>query len=114
MPQPDIAILGIKYRRISLVAIGQDVYPDTCLILSKLEELYPLSAIYLALSILTPEAIVISRLFSKFWNNSGLFFRASQVILSSITAIDATYLDDQMSLFGVCEANSLGFQKTFF
>ncbi|KAL7896919.1 hypothetical protein HDV64DRAFT_286426 [Trichoderma sp. TUCIM 5745] len=103
MPRPDIAILGIKYRRIPLVAIGRDVYLDTRLIISKLEELYPPSAAYPALSIPTPEARAISHLFSKFWNNSGLFFRASQVILSSITAIDATYLADRMSLFGVRE-----------
>ncbi|KUI60607.1 hypothetical protein VP1G_07767 [Cytospora mali] len=39
MPRPDIAKLGIKYRRIPIVSIGRDVYLDTRLILQKLESL---------------------------------------------------------------------------
>lgn len=39
MPRPDIAKLGIKYRRIPIVSIGRDVYLDTHLILQKLETL---------------------------------------------------------------------------
>jgi glutathione S-transferase len=41
LPRPDLAELGIKYRRIPLLSIGRDVYLDTRLILSKLEELFP-------------------------------------------------------------------------
>lgn len=37
MPRPDIARLGIKYRRIPILSIGRDVYLDTRLILQKLE-----------------------------------------------------------------------------
>lgn len=37
MPRPDVAKLGIKYRRIPLLSIGRDVYLDTRLILQKLE-----------------------------------------------------------------------------
>lgn len=39
MPRPDIASLGIKYRRIPILSIGRDVYLDTRLILQKLETL---------------------------------------------------------------------------
>lgn len=39
MPRPDIAKLGIKYRRIPIMSIGRDVYLDTRLILQKLETL---------------------------------------------------------------------------
>lgn len=38
MPRPDVARLGIGYRRIPLMAIGRDVYLDTRLQLTKLEE----------------------------------------------------------------------------
>ncbi|KAK3945895.1 hypothetical protein QBC46DRAFT_370266 [Diplogelasinospora grovesii] len=40
-PRPDIAALGIKYRRIPILSIGRDVYLDTRLIMQKLEKLYP-------------------------------------------------------------------------
>ncbi|KAL8418091.1 hypothetical protein RB594_001637 [Gaeumannomyces avenae] len=38
MPRPDLAQLGIKHRRIPVMAIGRDVYLDTRLILAKLED----------------------------------------------------------------------------
>lgn len=41
MPRPDIAALGIKYRRIPILSIGRDVYLDTRLILQKLETIPP-------------------------------------------------------------------------
>ena len=39
MPRPALALLGLKYRRIPILAIGRDVYLDTRLILPKLERL---------------------------------------------------------------------------
>jgi len=39
MPRPDVAKLGINYRRIPLLSIGRDVYLDTRLIIEKLEQL---------------------------------------------------------------------------
>lgn len=44
MPRPDIAALGIQYRRIPVLAIGRDVYLDTRLMLAKLEALAPADA----------------------------------------------------------------------
>ncbi|KAI9928463.1 hypothetical protein ASPWEDRAFT_67338 [Aspergillus wentii DTO 134E9] len=38
MPRPDVAGLGVGYRRIPLTAIGRDVFCDTPLILDELEE----------------------------------------------------------------------------
>lgn len=40
-PRQDLAILGITYRRIPLLAIGNDVYADTTLILRELERRFP-------------------------------------------------------------------------
>ncbi|KAK0720598.1 hypothetical protein B0H67DRAFT_196230 [Lasiosphaeris hirsuta] len=37
LPRPDVALLGIKYRRIPLLSIGRDIYLDTRLIIKKLE-----------------------------------------------------------------------------
>ncbi|KAI5843397.1 hypothetical protein DFP73DRAFT_551883 [Morchella snyderi] len=41
LPRQDLAILGITYRRIPLLAIGNDVYIDTTLILRELERRFP-------------------------------------------------------------------------
>ncbi|KAK3065158.1 hypothetical protein LTS18_008016 [Coniosporium uncinatum] len=45
LPRPDLEELGIKYRRIPLMAIGRDVYCDSRLIFHKLEELFPEGAL---------------------------------------------------------------------
>lgn len=41
MPRPDVAAMGVNYRRIPILSIGRDVYLDTRLIIQKLEALYP-------------------------------------------------------------------------
>ncbi len=41
LPREQLEALGIKYRRIPLLAIGRDVYCDTRLIIDKLEQLFP-------------------------------------------------------------------------
>lgn len=41
MPRPDLEKLGVKYRRIPILAIGRDIYLDTRLILRKLEDEFP-------------------------------------------------------------------------
>ena len=46
LPRPDLAEqLGVTYRRIPLLAIGNTVYADTSLILNELERQYPLGAL---------------------------------------------------------------------
>ncbi|EKM80318.1 hypothetical protein AGABI1DRAFT_113516 [Agaricus bisporus var. burnettii JB137-S8] len=47
LPRPEITdVLGITYRRIPILAIGNDIYCDTSLIVSALERLFPTSAGY--------------------------------------------------------------------
>ena len=47
LPRPEISnLLGIAYRRIPLLAIGNDVYCDTSLISYALERRFPVSAGY--------------------------------------------------------------------
>jgi len=47
LPRPEITdLLGITYRRIPILAIGNDVYCDTSLIVSALERRFPTSAGY--------------------------------------------------------------------
>ncbi|KAF9462605.1 hypothetical protein BDZ94DRAFT_1260819 [Collybia nuda] len=47
LPRPEITdLLGIAYRRIPILAIGNDIYCDTSLIASALERRFPVSAGY--------------------------------------------------------------------
>ena len=41
MPRTVLGQLGVKYRRIPIMAIGKDIYCDSRLMIEKLEELYP-------------------------------------------------------------------------
>ena len=73
MPRPDLARLGIAYRRIPVLAIGRDVYVDSRLILEKLEALYPPSEAHPPLAAATGEHAAIERLFSLVSTDGGLF-----------------------------------------
>ncbi|ETI23372.1 hypothetical protein G647_05173 [Cladophialophora carrionii CBS 160.54] len=84
LPRPDVAALGIKYRRIPLMAIGRDVYCDSRIILRKLEALFPNST----LSASNGEAKAVEKLF-EIWNmEAGLFPRASQLIPTSMPLLN--------------------------
>ncbi|KAJ0307047.1 hypothetical protein COL516b_004279 [Colletotrichum fioriniae] len=60
LPRPDVAKLGLNYRRIPILAIGRDVYLDTRLMLRKLEQLYPSRGPRLGAT--TPEHAAVERL----------------------------------------------------
>lgn len=73
-PRPDVASLGITYRRIPLLAIGRDVYLDTRLILQRLESLPALASDYPKLGAAEgTEHRAIERLLSTLVNEAGVF-----------------------------------------
>jgi len=55
------------------MAIGRDVYVDTRIIITKLEELFPASSAHPGLS--TPDTIGLANLLSKFVVDGGVFKR---------------------------------------
>ncbi|KAK3955342.1 hypothetical protein QBC32DRAFT_333693 [Pseudoneurospora amorphoporcata] len=83
IPRPDLSsLLGIKYRRIPLLSIGRDVYLDTRLILSKLEDLdLPSSQPKLSAAPGT-DALALQTLLSHYSIDGGLFSRAAQLLFS--------------------------------
>ncbi|KAL3424575.1 glutathione s-transferase [Phlyctema vagabunda] len=81
MPRPDVAALGIQYRRIPLLSIGRDVYHDTRLIIAKLEELFPGGT---QISATTPDQQALERLLESWTVDGGVFVRASQLIPTSM------------------------------
>ena len=82
LPRPDLSdLLGIKYRRIPLLSIGKDVYLDTRLILSKLEDLEGFSSPKLSAAPGT-DGLALERLLSHYSIDGGLFSRAAQLLFS--------------------------------
>ena len=77
MPRPDLKVIGTAYRRIPVLAIGRDIYNDTRLILSKLEELYPDAT---RISASAGDQKGIERLLERWVVDAGVFVRASQLI----------------------------------
>jgi glutathione S-transferase len=97
LPRPDLNILGIKYRRIPLMAIGRDFYCDSRIILSKLEELFPNSE----MAALSNDQKAIEKLLEIWSLEAGLFSRASQLIPTSMPLLnDAKFTKDREDYSG--------------
>lgn len=98
MPRPDLAAIDVNYRRIPIMAIGKDIYIDSRMIISKLESLYPDSA----LSTTTREHAGLRRLFEHY-SDSGLFNNAVKLMpywSSNSLVQNKTFLDDRQKLMG--------------
>lgn len=80
MPRPDLSRLGVKYRRIPLLAIGRDVYLDTRHILAKLDELEPGKGARLSVAT-TPEQKAHQQLFQAFSIGSDISRCIIQLIM---------------------------------
>lgn len=101
LPRPDLAALGIAYRRIPVMLIGRSAYLDTRLILAKLEELFPASDSHPAISSSTPEGKGIERLL-EFWAiDAAVFHRIVQLIpTDSILLTDKRFIKDREGMSG--------------
>lgn len=100
LPRPDVARLGIAYRRIPIMAIGRDVYLDTRLIIQKLEELFPAHP-----RLGTPpshsEHVLIERLLEALVIDGGVFARAAQLLPSNLPLLrDPKFLKDRADYRG--------------
>ncbi|EXJ72168.1 uncharacterized protein A1O5_04672 [Cladophialophora psammophila CBS 110553] len=97
MPRPDLSALGVKYRRIPVMAIGRDVYCDSRIIIRKLEDLFPEGA----LGASTAEDKAIEK-FLEIWNiEAGIFTRASQLIPTSMPLLnDPKFTKDREEFSG--------------
>lgn len=85
LPRPDLSsALGIKYRRIPLLSIGRDVYLDTRLILSKLEDLeyFPSTSFPKLSAPKGTDGLALQQLLSHYSIDGGLFSRAAQLLFS--------------------------------
>ena len=97
MPRPDLEAIGVRYRRIPVMAIGRDVYCDTRLILDKLEQLFP----HGTLGASQPDQRAVQKLLEKWTIDAGLFARASQLIPTSMPLLnDPKFTKDREDFSG--------------
>lgn len=102
LPRPDLAALGIAYRRIPLMSIGRDVYADTRIILSKLEELYPASAAHPAIASTAAEGRAVEQLVSRAWIDGGIFMAAAGSMPAGAPMLrDPRFQTDRADLVGL-------------
>ncbi|KAK5661462.1 hypothetical protein OQA88_11363 [Cercophora sp. LCS_1] len=77
LPRPDLALLGLSYRRIPTLTLGTEIYLDTRLILSKLNshlQSYP------SIAPTSPTHLTTTRLLSLWTTTTDLFTRAQHLL----------------------------------
>lgn len=94
MPREVLSRLGVHYRRIPVMAIGKDIYCDSRMIISKLEELYPANR----LGASTPFEQGIEFLLENYVNDGGPFWRTAQMIPPSM--ISPEFAKDRSEMTG--------------
>ena len=99
MPRPDLANIGVDYRRIPVATIGGDVYCDTLLILSALEKAFSAST-YPSISAAAPEHKALEYLLEK-WTDQAVFPQAADCIpIDHPLVVDEGFIKDRSELWG--------------
>lgn len=100
MPRPDLAALGVKYRRIPVLSLGRDIYCDTLLIIQKLEALYPHDSGYKSISATGTIGRAMEHLLEKF-TDLAVFAAAAAAIPSEMDLCrDPAFQKDREELWG--------------
>ena len=99
MPRPDLAALGVKYRKTPTMAIGRDVYVDSRMIIRRLEELFPPSEQHPAFS--TEETAGLAGLLNKLNIDIGMFSLAVMMMPPGLPLLkDEAFVKDRSEYFG--------------
>ncbi|RDW57888.1 glutathione S-transferase family protein [Aspergillus mulundensis] len=99
LPRPDLARLGIRYRRIPLLSISRDVYLDSPLILRTLERIEGAKPPFAATS--TPEQRALEQLLAKLTLETGLFRNIVQILLPNTPLMhNEAFMKDRLDMIG--------------
>ncbi|KAL6232851.1 hypothetical protein BDW75DRAFT_246917 [Aspergillus navahoensis] len=99
LPRPDLARLGIRYRRIPLLSIGRDVYLDSPLILRTLERIEAVQPPFASAA--TPEQRALEQLLAKFTLETSLFRNIVQIGLPKTPLIhNEAFIKDRTDMMG--------------
>lgn len=97
LPREVLQSLNINYRRIPILAIGRDIYCDTRLIISKLEQLFPENK----LSASTSDGKAMEWLLQNWTIDGGPFGRTAQLIPSNAPHMnDEAWVADRKEMSG--------------
>ena len=102
-PRPDIAALGVQYRRIPMLTIGRDIYLDTRMILHVLQRRFPNADPHFRplASAETPDQRALQKLFEHYTVDAGIFDRMAQCIpLDSPLLKNPKFTKDRESFTG--------------
>lgn len=103
LPRPDLTALGVKYRRIPVMAIGRDIFCDTLIILEKLEQLYPSAgsgAKYKPIGARNGTEFALEKLFEK-WTDVVVFKEAAAIIPTDMDLMkNPQFQKDREELWG--------------
>jgi hypothetical protein len=97
MPRPDLALLGVHYRRIPILAIGRDIYLDTRLILRKLEDLSGVQSAKLGAT--KPQDQFVEKLIEKYIIEGPVFSMAGGLVPVEV-AQDPKFKNDRQGMMG--------------
>ncbi|KAI5476787.1 hypothetical protein MNV49_007302 [Pseudohyphozyma bogoriensis] len=75
-PRDELDVLGVKYRRIPVLAVGNDVYFDTSLAILALERVFPDTPLLTT----SPSKPGIEMASARFWADTALFRMASSLL----------------------------------
>ncbi|KAL4920633.1 hypothetical protein BDW62DRAFT_215889 [Aspergillus aurantiobrunneus] len=99
LPRPDLARLGVRYRRIPLLSIGRDVYLDSRLILQRLERLEAEKPSFATTA--APEQRALQQLLASFTLDTGLFKSIVQVLLPQTPLMhNEAFMKDRVEMVG--------------
>ena len=100
LPRPDLAALGLNYRRTPTMAIGRDIFIDSRMIIARLEKVFPPSEQHPAFS--TPETAGLAALLNKLAVTS-IFYNAVTIFPDDSQALKSeAFLKDREGFYGWC------------
>jgi len=101
MPRPDLAALGVQYRRVPVLSLGRDIYCDSLLILQKLDEWYnDGDGQYPRMRASDPTGRAMEKLLEK-WTDVVVFGPAAAAIPSEMDLLkDPAFQKDREELWG--------------
>ena len=100
MPRPDIANLGLAYRRIPIMAFGRDILLDMCIIFQRLGELPNIASPPIGTT--TPDNQALQRFFYDYTTDYGIFSWLALALITSDLPIsqDQSFLEDRKDYLG--------------
>lgn len=84
MPRPALAGLDVAYRRIPVLSHGREIYCDTRLILSALDQIFPGSSQYPSIAPQTSEERALAKLLIRYHSDASIFWSGVRLLPATL------------------------------